>query len=197
MAPHPDDEILGVGGVTALLTADDVETVLIAVTDGEASHPGRSEEFRERRPLESAAAADIMGATATCTHRLRHADGRVDQMSLVGELLDLIMPDDLMLTSWWHDGHPDHERVGRASLAASRVRGTETLGYPVWAWHWASPGEDLPWDRAYRAELGVEMTSRKKSAVQCFSTQITGPDRVLSSETLLRLTRPFEVLLRP
>jgi LmbE family N-acetylglucosaminyl deacetylase len=197
VAPHPDDEILGVGGVTTLLAADGTETVLVAVTDGEASHPERSEELRVSRPLESAAAAKALGTTASHTHRLRHPDGAVDQVLLIGDLLEVIGPGDLVLTSWWHDGHPDHDRVGRATLAAGRLRGAETLGYPVWAWHWASPEKGLPWKRAHRVDLGVEITRRKASAVQCFATQITGTEPVLSSNALRRWTRPFEVLLRP
>jgi len=42
VAAHPDDEVLGAGGTMALLAAGDARLRLIAVTDGEASHPGRS-----------------------------------------------------------------------------------------------------------------------------------------------------------
>jgi GlcNAc-PI de-N-acetylase len=40
VAAHPDDEILGAGGTMALLAAAGTRLRLVAVTDGEASHPG-------------------------------------------------------------------------------------------------------------------------------------------------------------
>ena len=40
LAAHPDDEVLGVGGTMALLAAAGARLRLVAVTDGEASHPG-------------------------------------------------------------------------------------------------------------------------------------------------------------
>ena len=40
VAPHPDDEVLGAGGLLQQMQQAGVETVLVAVTDGEASHPG-------------------------------------------------------------------------------------------------------------------------------------------------------------
>ena len=38
VAPHPDDEVLGVGGTLAAWAP--VEVLVVAVTDGEGSHPG-------------------------------------------------------------------------------------------------------------------------------------------------------------
>ena len=40
VAAHPDDEILGAGGTIALLARAGARLRLVAVTDGEASHPG-------------------------------------------------------------------------------------------------------------------------------------------------------------
>ena len=40
VAAHPDDEVLGAGGTMALLAAAGARLRLVAVTDGEASHPG-------------------------------------------------------------------------------------------------------------------------------------------------------------
>ncbi|WP_327176435.1 PIG-L family deacetylase [Streptomyces sp. NBC_01335] len=40
VAAHPDDEVLGVGGTLARLTAAGAEVHVVTVTDGEASHPG-------------------------------------------------------------------------------------------------------------------------------------------------------------
>ena len=66
------------------------------------------------------------------------------------------------------------------------------LAYLVWAWHWAQPGE-IPWEKACRVELDDAVTRRKREAVQCFASQLTGPEPILSSHTVRRLTRDFEV----
>ena len=39
VAPHPDDEVLGVGGLLRLLARAGTAIHIVAVTDGEASHP--------------------------------------------------------------------------------------------------------------------------------------------------------------
>ena len=40
VAPHPDDEILGAGGLLAATARAGRDLLLVAVTDGQASHPG-------------------------------------------------------------------------------------------------------------------------------------------------------------
>ena len=46
-------------------------------------------------------------------------------------------------------------------------------------------------------DLGPDLTRRKRRAVRCFATQLTGPDPVLPAAVIERLTRPYEVLLGP
>jgi LmbE family N-acetylglucosaminyl deacetylase len=184
VAPHPDDEILGAGGTSALLASAGVEIVLIAVTDGENSHPHRRVELRQRRPLESAAAAGRLGIFPLRTVRLGHPDGSVAEGRLMGQLAELLHAGDVVLAPWCHDGHPDHDRAGRAARgAADRCRAL-LLSYLVWTWHWASPDTDLPWNEAVRVELGPELTARKRSAIRCFTSQITGPDPILTPAAL-------------
>src|SRR5690606_38092378 len=43
IAPHPDDETLGCGGVIALATCRNVRVHTVFVTDGGASHPNSAE----------------------------------------------------------------------------------------------------------------------------------------------------------
>lgn len=196
VAPHPDDEILGAGGTWARLAGAGVDVTIVAVTDGEASHPGMAAELRARRPLESMAAAVRLGVPPARVIRLGHPDGGIDEDRLGVELLDVCGPGDLVLAPWDRDGHPDHDQVGRAAQAAGRDQRAQVLAYLVWTWHWASPDGGLPWDRAFRVDLGVELAARKRAAVSCFSSQVGGPQPILPAAALERLTRSFEVLLR-
>ena len=74
-AAHPDDEVLGAGGTIAILAAAGTRLRLIAVTDGEASHPAADPEVIARvRTEESAAARDVLGARDADVVRLRLPD---------------------------------------------------------------------------------------------------------------------------
>ena len=65
IAPHPDDEVLGCGGLLQGLAALGRPIQLISVTDGSASHPGSRRWPVERlsvvRPQESAQALHRLG----------------------------------------------------------------------------------------------------------------------------------------
>ena len=194
VAPHPDDEVLGVGGTLARFAAAGAAIVLVAVTDGERSHPGQEDILRRLRPAESAAAAARLGIVPTQTSRLGHPDGAVDEDLLASQLSDLISGGDVVLAPWVRDGHPDHDRVGRAALVAARSQGAAGWGYLVWAWHWASPA-DLPWPAARKVWLGRHYTMRKSDAIRAFESQISGTEPILPAHVLARFTRSFEVLL--
>ncbi|HJZ09666.1 MAG TPA: PIG-L family deacetylase, partial [Trebonia sp.] len=64
VAAHPDDEVLGAGGLISVLAAAGARLRLVAVTDGEASHRGRADQgdLVTRRCNERAAALRELGA---------------------------------------------------------------------------------------------------------------------------------------
>ena len=201
VAPHPDDEVLGAGG---LLTA--VGGEVAAVTAGEASHPGSTVHppaaLAGLRRAETADALRALGRPATVVHELGHPDGRVDETLLTGQLTALLRPGRWCVAAWRADGHPDHEAAGRAAAAACAATGARLLEYPVWAWHWGRPGDTrIPWHRARRLPLDEAAGAAKRAAIACFATQVDplGPEpadaAVLPPAVLARFTRPFEVYL--
>ena len=194
VAPHPDDEILGAGGTVARLSRAGAFVELIAVTDGERSHPGMESHLRCVRPRESLAAAGRLGIRFRSIRRLRHPDGRIDEPTLARSLAELVGPGDLVLAPWVCDGHPDHDATGRAAAQACARNGADLLAYLVWAWHWAKP-DDLPWSRAQRVDIS-DLVAPKRSAAGCFRSQIKVEAVVLPPHVLRRLVRPYEVLLR-
>jgi LmbE family N-acetylglucosaminyl deacetylase len=195
VAPHPDDEILGVGGLLSALAASGSEILVMAVTDGEASHPGMARSLRRRRPLESQAAMGELGVDAS-THRLEHPDGAVDREMLEHQLQEVITADDLVLAPWVRDGHPDHDAVGAAAMAACAAVGASLWGYLVWTWHWATPA-DLPWSAMIRFDLGDALSAKKRRAVGHFVSQLEGAEPILPPHVMERLIRPFEVFVAP
>jgi LmbE family N-acetylglucosaminyl deacetylase len=202
VAAHPDDEVLGAGGLISVLAASRARLRLVAVTDGERSHRGRTSPavLARRRTAETAAALRALGARAAEVIRLHLPDGRLaareDELTAV--LAPLAAGFDLCLAPWDRDMHPDHEAAGRA---ARRAGPGSLYYYPVWMWHWALPGDSrVPWDRALRIPLPPRAASRKRAAISCFASQTTdrghGLGPVLSPGMIAHFTRTMEVLFR-
>jgi LmbE family N-acetylglucosaminyl deacetylase len=203
VAAHPDDEVLGVGGTMALLAAGGARLRLIAVTDGEASHPGADPEASRRtRIAESADALAVLGVPEIDVIRLRFTDTGLaaceDQLS--ARLGELCAGFEVCLAPWEADAHADHEAAGRAARRAGRRAGQDVLSYPIWMWHWAKPADQrVPWPRARQVPLPPEVAARKRSAIGAFASQLTdredaGP--VLPPGIVAHFARPQEVLLR-
>jgi len=209
VAPHPDDEVLGCGGLLRLLHQRGVRTEIVAVTDGGASHPDsptvRPEELAVLRRTESRRALARLGLGDVPVRRLGCADGAVAEAVVTARLADLLgetTASTWCLATWRGDGHPDHEAVGRATTRACAQTGARLLEYPIWTWHWAAPGDPrVPWDRARAVSLDAATRAAKLAAVDCFDSQIRplsahpADQVVLDGATLRRLTRDFEVVL--
>jgi len=201
VAPHPDDEILGVGGLLATLGRGDI----VAVTDGEASHPKSTvysqAELAALRRRESGAALSRLGLPQARVHRLGQPDGGIDEDAVATALTAWLYPGRWCLATWRGDGHPDHEAVGRAAARACQDTGARLLEYPVWTWHWSRPGDPrIPWRRARVVPLADAARAAKSAAIEAFRSQIApiGPDpadaAILPDTTLARFRRPFEVV---
>ena len=202
VAAHPDDEVLGAGGLISVLAASRARLRLVAVTDGERSHRGLTPPavLARRRTAETADALRALGAQTAEVIRLRLPDSglaaREDE--LTAALDPLVAGFDLCLAPWDRDMHPDHEAAGRA---ARRAGPGSLYYYPVWMWHWASPADPrVPWERALRMPLPPRAASRKRAAITCFASQTTdrghGLGPVLSPGMIAHFTRPVEVLFR-
>lgn len=204
VAPHPDDETLGIGATAAQLAASGVPVQLVAVSDGGGADPAASAAERltleARRRDELRCAAEILKVGSPL--RLGLPDGRLtdheDRLAaLLTRCLDGRPPGTWCAATWRGDGHPDHEAVGRAAAAACARTGVELIEYPVWMWHWAIPGDpDVPWHRARTVPLDDWAVQRKRQAAQCFRSQFEphGPDAVLPPFVLERLMAVGEMV---
>ena len=201
VAPHPDDEVLGAGGLLALLPGAEV----VVVTAGEASHPGSTVHTPARlaaiRRDETTEALRRLGLPETAVRHLGQPDGGVDEDALTEHLTARLTPGRWCLATWRGDGHPDHEAVGRAAASACAATGAILLEYPIWTWHWAEPGDErVPWSRARRIDLTPAAQQAKQQAILAFPSQIhdLGPDpadaAILPPHVLARFRRPFEVV---
>lgn len=209
VAPHPDDEVLGAGGLVSALVRTGTPTTLLAVTDGEGSHPRSStvspDEMAERRRQESQLALVRLDCGAISNRRLHLPDGQVhrSQRPLTEAVIDALDDMTLCIAPWERDGHPDHDASGQAAVEACAHTGARLVRYLVWAWHWAGPDDGrIPWSDARRLDLSRRDRARKRWACGAFVSQISplsdrpGDEPVLPGPVLRRAWRPFEVYLR-
>ncbi|WP_016700429.1 PIG-L deacetylase family protein [Actinoalloteichus spitiensis] len=200
VAPHPDDEVFGVGGVMTVLGGAQV----VAVTDGDAAHPGAGAyspaQLAIMRRFESAQALRRLGLRDSAVRTLGQLDGAVDEKSLAKELEGLLRPGQWCFATWRGDGHPDHEAVGRASAEACERTGARLWEYPIWMWHWARPDDPrVPWHRARRVTLRTGVLEAKRHAAAAYESQLRplGPGSTapaLAPTMVERLLRDYEVV---
>lgn len=207
-APHPDDEVLGCGGLLQQLAANGNPILLVHVTNGTQSHPD-SQIYPPKaldiiRPQESIAALEALGISHQVKVISMHlTDGDVfgQKEQFKSQLIAIIQPDDILVTPFIHDGHPDHEATGQVVAAFAKQHRLACYQVLIWAWHWAKPADSrIPWHYAYRVDLTPEQLQRKIQAIHCFTSQITvdestGNPPILSAQTIARISQPWEVYL--
>lgn len=207
-APHPDDEVLGCGGLLQQLAANGNPIVLIHVTNGTQSHPNSHVYSQEKlniiRPQESIRALEVLSvAHQVMTIALDLTDGNVfaQQDQFHQKLSTIIQPNDILITPFMHDGHPDHEATGQVVVSFAKQHHLACYQVLIWAWHWAKPADSrIPWHCAMRVDLTTEQLQRKIKAIACFESQITADDStgnppILSAQTIARVSQPWEVYL--
>jgi LmbE family N-acetylglucosaminyl deacetylase len=179
---------------------------VLALTDGEASHPYapvEPSELGQRRARETERAMlELLGGDAPIA-RVQLPDGSLAMCedAVEQEVEQRLTPGMWCFTPFRHDGHPDHEAATRATARACERRGARLVEYPIWMWHWTAPGvAGVPWDRARRVSLSPTTQMRKSCAIRAFSSQVApisagpGGEAILPPSVLEHFLRPYEVL---
>lgn len=199
VAAHPDDETLGAGGLIHDLSVRGWRTVVIAVTDGEAAFgrddPGRVERLRRVRPLEQSRAVFRLSPAAE-TIRLGLPDGAVEECApLLKAALGPIARDaSLLLTTWRHDGHPDHEAVAEVTSRVAREVSVPMAQFPIWACY-ADPCEFQGNLRGWH--MSDEALRAKRVALRAFMSQMSLIDGLpmLPAHVVARFLAPVEAYI--
>lgn len=145
LAPHPDDESLGCGGLIAEARAQGRVVQVAVLTDGTGSHR-RSRRFpphrlRALRETEARQAVAALGVPASAIRFLGLPDAAAPQHgpafeAAVAALEDIVRTHRIatLFATWEHDPHCDHvaaHRIAAATAARTEIR---HLAYPVWGW---------------------------------------------------------------
>lgn len=214
LAPHPDDESLGCGGLIARLCDRGTPPVIVILTDGSRSHPNSASYPPARlaalREDEAAVAVGRLGLPADRLHFLRATDAAAPHQgpaleALADSLAALVATyaSTTLLTTWPHDPHCDHLAAWHLARAVARRLALRLLCYPVWGM--LLPPEtilpDQPWT-GHRLDI-TDVLDRKRRAIAAHVSQATGliaddPDGFrLPAALLATFTRPTEHYLEP
>jgi LmbE family N-acetylglucosaminyl deacetylase len=207
VSAHPDDEVLGAGGLLASLAGSDADLRFVVATDGEASHGVQPSwlgfDLGARRARELVDGLHSLGYDDPDVTRLRLPDTAVSDHvdELAARLRPLVAEAHLVLCPSRQDGHIDHATVGQ--VAGELCLGLVPLWeYPIWTWHWTAPGDPgVSWHGARRFDLAPAVARCKQRALTCFGSQL-GPlpgdpskSVILPPDVLAHFQRPYEVFL--
>jgi LmbE family N-acetylglucosaminyl deacetylase len=183
IAPHPDDESLGCGGLIARLAALGAPPLVVVISDGTGSHPNSpsfpSERLRALREAETVAALAVLGSPAPPEFmRLRDTavprpdePGFADAVERLAVLLREAVTDTIAV-SYRDDPHCDHQAAFALTTAAS-----ERIGRPVRLleyviWNDAAAAATPPGFREWRLNI-AEAVDAKQRAIHCHRSQTT------------------------
>jgi LmbE family N-acetylglucosaminyl deacetylase len=187
VAPHPDDGVLGCGGLIARRRVNGCAVYVIVVTDGSASHPKHPtvspSQLAALRRDEEREAMRRLGVDEAALEFLDAPDGRLDRLSpteseaIEGRVFSTLLrvrPDQILLPCR-RDGSSEHDAcfalVARA--AARAALNARVLEYPIWSW-W-NPRRTLrplaTARRVWRADVG-EFHAVKRHALCAFVSQV-------------------------
>lgn len=168
LAPHPDDEIFGCGGLLALYGKSSTEIQVQVLTDGAGYHPqSRRESVFETRKQETNHALAALGLNHAVFsgYADRSLAARSDLAGVVQEIIQRQAADVVLAPSLW-EIHPDHLATARAALAAIHGLWREGDKVPTLLFYEIGAPQ--------RVELLVDITevwAIKRRAMQSFVSQ--------------------------
>jgi LmbE family N-acetylglucosaminyl deacetylase len=189
VGPHPDDEVLGCGGLIALLQQARIPVLVLIVSDGAASHPGSRRyppaALAALRRAESIAGLALLGVAASQIVFLDLPDGGVPGVATpegrhaverIGEVLQTRRDIQTVFVPWRRDPHGDHRAAW--SLATTAVAETTVavrcLEYPIWTLFDPSPDVPPHPDEAQWWRLDIDpVRDLKRAAILAHQSQTT------------------------
>ncbi len=145
LAPHPDDESLGCGGLIASARARGRSISVVFVTDGTGSHPNSKafphDRLRDIREAEATTALGFLGVTARDITFLRLPDTDAPSDGILFDLTVARIANvarrnghGSIFAPWRHDPHGDHLAAHLMAAEVARRLSLRHWSYPVWGW---------------------------------------------------------------
>lgn len=213
LAPHPDDESIGCGGLIAAAVEAGRDVRVIVLSDGSGSHPAQPPAaMAALRQREARAAVHELGLPADAIAFLDLPDGALPTdpdgcEAAAARILGCCGDPATILATWRHDPHCDHVAAWAIAGAITRQRPhAQRLAYPVWGWVFAYPIPGFPVPAAptlaappkgWRLPIAPWLPAKRR-AIRAHRSQL---GEVVEAgfrlpEAMLRLAdRPYEIFL--
>lgn len=183
LAPHPDDESLGCGGLIAQACETGRPVHVLVLTDGSMSHPHSAAypaaRLKRLREAESRDAGAALGLAASHISFLELPDSRAphrgDAARRAAEAIAKIAGQcsaQTLFTTWRHDPHADHLAASLLARQAARLARTALFEYPIWGW--TLPPRRLLRTRVpagFRLDVGAQLAAKRR-AIACHRSQL-------------------------
>lgn len=174
VAPHPDDEVIGCGGLIARLVKEGNLPHIIVMTGGEGSHEhccdiDRDNIVKARRGL-TRKALEILGVPLDNIHELDYPDGAIDfsrrETNHLKSLIDELRPQSVFVPHWG-EGWSDHTRTEQIIMQLMPYE-TEVYEYCVWMWYY-NVWRGLDWKNAAVLRMTPEEHRKKREAMDAYT----------------------------
>lgn len=176
LAPHPDDETLGCGGLIKRLCAAGMPPHVVLLTGGEGSLCGHSaigaeEVARARRQL-ARESARILGLPMECLHFLDFGDGHIGErrpteMRELQTIISDLCPATILVPHSG-EGWPDHLDTRRIGIDLAPA-GCEVWEYCVWMRYYNV------WRLDWRHAAAIRLTPAEHAAKLAAAAAYVGP----------------------
>ena len=182
IAAHPDDEVMGLGGTIAKLSAQGVECHLLIVTDGSSSQYRGSDhlgEIIEAKKIETKNCADTLGFRSIHYGELPDMKLNTTPHIVINQVIERVIDEvqpDTVFTHFWGDVNRDHQEVYKSTLVAVRpVMGQvvkELYCYRVpSSTEWTPNKADTMFMPNYFVNI-EKSAEQKYKAFACYSTEL-------------------------
>lgn len=177
IAPHPDDEVFGCGGLITRLVAEDNALHVIVLTGGGGSHRGccstsESDIIDARRNL-THKAMSVLGFPKSHLHELDFADAHIsegysEEKKKLEALISEIKPA-VILVPHHGEGWPDHLAARDLGIELAGEN-TEVYEYCVWMWYYRQ--KNLDWKNAYVLKMTEAEHQKKLEAIKTYHSAL-------------------------
>lgn len=193
LAPHPDDESLGCGGLIAMLTQQSKQVYIVFITDGSMSHPNSKKypahKLAATRKNEAIAALKKLNVSSEAIFFMNKKDralpfkgevGFEENTNALQQIIHSCKPD-LILVPYERDPHPDHRATYQMLMHIRRQHLTtfSILEYLVWLYNLGEE-KDLPEQNA--EWLYADITHQLKQKQEAIAQHVSQTTRLIDDD---------------
>lgn len=173
VAPHPDDEVIGCGGLIARLVSEGRAPQIVVMTGGEGSHRSccnlTDKELKAARRKLTRTSLAILGVPMENIHELNYPDGGIsaenEQTEELKKLFERLQPQTVFVPHWG-EGWLDH--IKTAEIVKNLMsKDTEVYEYCVWMWYY-NIWRGINWEDACKIDMTPKEYNLKLRAMDAY-----------------------------